>query len=261
MPCTINGAVQLGSTCENIKRKEPAPATREAVTYSFCSSPNAAARVRRTYPGSPTIPIAIMVLARPGPNTATTATASSSEGKASSTSIKRMIGVSNHRLKNAAINPSTMPGISARPTDTRPINSDSRAPNISRERMSRPASSVPSKKCQEPPLKQAGGILTNSRYCSIGLCGASHGANTATNISTTSNAAATVAPRFFENCFQNARAAGNPPVGGSGVGFGDRDGCDCDTSAANEDACEGGCELTCDGTWDDAWPGSCDDET
>ncbi len=44
----MSGAVQFGSTCENISRGVPAPATREAVTYSFCSSPSADARVRRT---------------------------------------------------------------------------------------------------------------------------------------------------------------------------------------------------------------------
>ena len=75
---------------------------------------------------------------------ATTATASNSEGSASSTSITRMIGVSS-QWKNAAISPSTTPGISASTTDTKPIQNDSRAPYIRRERMSRPASSVPSR--------------------------------------------------------------------------------------------------------------------
>ena len=32
VPCTINGAMQLGSTVTNIRRSKPAPATREAVT-------------------------------------------------------------------------------------------------------------------------------------------------------------------------------------------------------------------------------------
>src|SRR5260363_388206 len=46
--CTINGAAQLGSTCENISRRVPAPATRDAITYSFCSSPSAEPRTSRT---------------------------------------------------------------------------------------------------------------------------------------------------------------------------------------------------------------------
>src|SRR5260363_177028 len=45
--CTINGAAQLGSTCENISRRVPAPATRDAITYSFCSSPSAEPRTSR----------------------------------------------------------------------------------------------------------------------------------------------------------------------------------------------------------------------
>ena len=115
---------------------------------------------------------------------ATTATASSSDGNASSTSITRMIGVSAHLSKNAAIRPSTTPGISASTTETKPIQNDSRAPYIRRERMSRPASSVPRRNCQLPPSSHAGGIFTKSRYCSIGLCGAINGAKIATKIST-----------------------------------------------------------------------------
>ena len=68
---------------------------------------------------------------------ATTATASSSDGSASSTSMMRITGVSAHFWKNAATKLSTMPGISASTTDTKPIQNDIRAPNISRERMSR----------------------------------------------------------------------------------------------------------------------------
>jgi hypothetical protein len=59
---------------------------------------------------------------------ATTATASSSDGNASSTSMRRMIGVSAHLSKNAATSPSTTPGISASTTETQPIQSDMRAP-------------------------------------------------------------------------------------------------------------------------------------
>ncbi len=91
---------------------------------------------------------------------ATTATASSSDGSASSTSITRITGVSAHFWKNAATSPSTTPGISASTTETKPIQNDIRAPYISRERISRPASSVPSTNCQLPPASHAGGIFT-----------------------------------------------------------------------------------------------------
>src|SRR5471032_2182942 len=154
-----------------------------------------------------------MVFTSPGPMIATTATASSSEGSASSTSMMRMIGVSSHFGKNAAINPSTMPGISASTTDTKPIQNDSRAPYIRRERMSRPASSVPSTKRQLPPSSQAGGILTLSRYCSIGLCGAISGAKIAMKTRISTIAPATTAPRLREKLAQNSRPAMNRPLG------------------------------------------------
>jgi hypothetical protein len=91
---------------------------------------------------------------------ATTATASSSDGSASSTSMMRMIGVSAHFSKKAAIKPSTTPGISASTTETKPIQNDRRAPYIRRDNISRPASSVPRMNFQLPPSSQAGGIFT-----------------------------------------------------------------------------------------------------
>jgi hypothetical protein len=56
-----------------------------------------------------------------------------------------------------------------------------------------------------------------------------------------------VAPRFFENCFQNARAPGNAPVGGNGVGVGvgDEDG---DGDAVGKPEADG----AGDESWDDA---------
>ena len=46
--CTINGAMQLGSTVTNISRHGPTPATRAAITYSFVNSASAAPRSSRT---------------------------------------------------------------------------------------------------------------------------------------------------------------------------------------------------------------------
>src|ERR1700761_8223596 len=145
---------------------------------------------------------------------ATTATASSSDGSASSTSMMRMMGVSAHFSKNAAIRPSTMPGISASTTETKPIQNESRAPYIRRERMSRPASSVPRMNFQLPPSSQAGGIFTESRYCSIGLCGAISGAKIAMNTITSTMMPAPTAPRLREKLTQNSRAASARPLGG-----------------------------------------------
>src|SRR5260363_123485 len=96
----------------------------------------------------------------------------------SRTSVKRMISVSS-QAKNAAARPSTVPRKSAMNTEMALIQKDRRAPYINRDNISRPASSVPSAKRHEPPAYQAGGSLTTSRYCSIGLCGASSGAQIA----------------------------------------------------------------------------------
>ncbi len=46
------GAAKFGSTLSNISRTVPAPARRDACTYSFASSPRTAPRVRRTKCGS-----------------------------------------------------------------------------------------------------------------------------------------------------------------------------------------------------------------
>ncbi|MNG18216.1 hypothetical protein D3C84_1022630 [compost metagenome] len=59
---------------------------------------------------------------------ATMATASSNDGRASMTSIRRMIEGPRIRGKNPANRPRNIPGISEITTDDKPINSDRREP-------------------------------------------------------------------------------------------------------------------------------------
>ncbi len=56
------------------------------------------------------------------------------------------------------MSPSAMPTAMASATTAMPMVSESRAPWISRERMSRPMASVPSGYAHEPPACQAGGF-------------------------------------------------------------------------------------------------------
>ena len=149
--------------------------------------------------------MANIVFNSPGPNTATTAIASSRLGSASITSIRRRIAVPSPRGKKAASSPSAMPGIIDSSTATSPIVSDRRAPCSRRDSMSRPISSVPSKKRVLPAAFQAGGTSSASRYCSIGLYGASTSASTAHSSTTIKKASPPTAPLFDEKPCQNSR--------------------------------------------------------
>ncbi|MNZ20628.1 hypothetical protein D3C78_376850 [compost metagenome] len=148
--------------------------------------------------------MAITVLIRPGPRMATIATASSSEGRASITSIRRMIDGPRMRGKNPASRPRKIPGISEITTDDRPISSDRREPWINRESRSRPSSSVPRMNCQLPPSSHTGGVSRKSRYCSLGLCGATQGANSAQNTIRLMNIRPATAPLLREKACQNS---------------------------------------------------------
>src|SRR5262245_39655842 len=73
-----------------------------------------------------------------------------------------------------------------------------------RESMSRPSGSVPSRKRGSPPSTQAGGSLAKPRNCSIGECGASSGANSATRQMMTTMTRPITAPRFSRKDRQNS---------------------------------------------------------
>ena len=84
------------------------------------------------------------------------------------------------------------------------MNSETRAPNISRDSMSWPSPSVPSGNRQVPPEFQTGGARTASRNCSIGECGAMKSAASATSMTAPTTVRPNTAPRFSRNVAQNA---------------------------------------------------------
>ena len=140
--------------------------------------------------------MARMALLRPGPKMAMMATASSKEGNAIMMSIRRMMPAPSILGKNAASNPSTIPGNRAASTENMPTSNDVRAPKSRRLSTSRPASSVPSKNFHDPPSCQAGARAMASRYCSIGLCGAIRGAKMAASTISVMKISPNVAPLF-----------------------------------------------------------------
>src|SRR6188472_2854426 len=81
-----------------------------------------------------------------------------------------------------------------------------------RESMSRPSGSVPSRKRGLPPSTQAGGSLAKPRNCSIGECGASNGAKTATKQMAPTTINPITAPRFSRKECQNSASG----LGGAG---------------------------------------------
>src|SRR5450432_2978116 len=87
----------------------------------------------------------------------------------------------------------------------KPMKSDSRVPKIRRDKMSLPTGSVPRRNLVDPPSDHAGGVKKESRYCSLGGCGATTSAKTASRRSATTNASPIMAPRLRENDCQNSR--------------------------------------------------------
>src|ERR1700682_5344332 len=157
--------------------------------------------------------IAYIALMSPGPRIATTAMASNRLGRASITSITRMMVVSSKPRKYPASKPSTTPSESEIVTEMSPISSDRRVPWIRRDSMSRPTGSVPSMKSAVPPSFHAGGASVKSRYCSFGGCGDTTSAKTASRMSTITSASPIRAPRLCEYACQNSRHALAPCVG------------------------------------------------
>ena len=93
-------------------------------------------------------------------------------------------GVDACRRQSPTAGPAPTPSTIDSTTDARPTNSEMRAPYMMVDRMSRPWSSVPSRKLRLPPSIQAGGRRASLRSIvarSKGLCGASQGANSAQN--------------------------------------------------------------------------------
>ena len=100
-------------------------------------------RVRRTKIGVAETPIAIIALVRLGPRNAAIAIARIRNGQARKASVMREISASTAPPMKPAARPIGTPSSSEIETETTPASSDARVPQTTRERTSRPMSSVP----------------------------------------------------------------------------------------------------------------------
>src|SRR5436305_2047600 len=86
---------------------------------------------------------------------------------------------------------------------------------MSRESMSRPSASVPKAKRHEPPGCQMVGAVIESRNCSIGECGATTSAKTASSATMISTMRPSTAPLFSRKADQRARQALGAAIAGA----------------------------------------------
>ena len=103
----------------------------------------ASPRTSRANLGIMTKAVARMAFTRLGPKAAARAKARMSDGKDRMTSMKRMMTLSVLPPKYPDVAPMSAPVIPATEMTRRPMDSEMRAPNMTREKMSRPSSSVP----------------------------------------------------------------------------------------------------------------------
>jgi hypothetical protein len=127
---------------------------------------------------------AISVCTNPGPSAATTAMASTGAGSARKPSVIRIRMVSSSPPRVPAARPISPPMTRPDAITARAANQLDRQPISTRDRMSRPMLSVPSRKPDEP-----GGSWGRPTGW-IGLCGASTGASSAMAVTGTSSPAA-----------------------------------------------------------------------
>src|SRR6185436_19493091 len=150
------------------------PMARAASTNSRSRRASTSPRITRAKRVQSTITMARMTFQSPSPRTAISAIARRTAGIDIQTSTTRMSAVS--------IRPRTYPARSATGTPTSAemaalataTTTATRAPQRSRERMSRPRLSVP-RACRQAPPAHTGGWRTEIRSCRFGSCGASAG--------------------------------------------------------------------------------------
>ena len=128
VPATMVGVSELGRMRRNSSPVDDSPRAREAVTKSCSRTLSTEARMMRAKMGTATMAMASCALMMPLPSTVTMAMASSSAGKTSSTSIVRMMMLSDLPEVKPATAPSREPTTMAMPTVTKPTTSDTRAP-------------------------------------------------------------------------------------------------------------------------------------
>ena len=141
-------------------------------------------------------PIAIIALGSDGPRKAASAMARIRKGAARSASVKREMTASVQPLRYPASTPSGTPRATAIRTDTTPARSDACAPQIMRERTSRPISSVPN------GMRRGGGLRTADQSVSAGPGIGRSGARRATATKKTTMPPPSSAAGFLRNLAQ-----------------------------------------------------------
>src|SRR2546422_344716 len=121
----------------------------------------------------------MMTVLKLGPTEATRTSASKIVGMDREMSTSRMSRPSIRPPKYPEIRPSAVPTMPPTKTAIADTVRDTRAPWISRLRMSRPSLSVPRRWAELPPSCQTGGLSRLASDPFSGSCGATYGANTA----------------------------------------------------------------------------------
>ena len=167
--------------------------------------------MRRTKLGIMTMAMATAALLMLAPSRAATVRASTSGGKENRASITRMVTVSNQPRRKPAMIPRGRATTMAMATISKVARRETRPPQMIRERMSRPRSSVPSQ------WWALGAALMARRSWALGLCGATSGAKMAARIITTRKTRPATAQQSDRKARQNL---GRPPrlVGHLGQG-------------------------------------------
>src|SRR5262245_43522588 len=156
-----------------------APATRQRAMKSRSLMASVSARTSRAKRAHSSTTSTMMTVPKLGPTEATRTSASKIVGKDSEMSTSRMSRESIRPPKYPEIRPSAVPTIPPTKMAIADTVKDTRAPWISRLRMSRPSLSVPRRRVELPPSCQTGGLGRLASDPFSGSWGATYGANTA----------------------------------------------------------------------------------
>ena len=143
MASTNSGVMMLGRISRVKMRTSDMPMVWAASMYCCRRTSWVAARASRENPGMKMMPIAVMALRMLVPSTAISTIARRMAGNENSNSMKRMRTMSTGPPKYPAAMPITPPPINPTDTATAATFTEMRAAWITRDRTSRPNSSVP----------------------------------------------------------------------------------------------------------------------
>ncbi len=194
--CTMIAETQFGRTCCRMIRAPPASSVFALVTKSALVIRSVSPRTMRIIAGTCEMPMATTAFVRLGPLIAASPTAMMRNGKASATSVRRLMIASSQRQYPAS-SPSGVPTTTASRTDRTPTTSETWMPYSVRDRMSRPRSSVP-----RPKPTVNGTWNGRSKCVVVGSYGATSGAVTPARTTTASMMPPVMPRRFVRTCFQ-----------------------------------------------------------